>query len=362
MRKTFLIFLSILIFGSCKRSAESVTPIRKDLTQAVYASGKIYPLNDYKVYSKLPGYIEKIHVRVGDSVKAGQPLITIKSEVSELNVSTAKNLLELAQKNANENSSYMTSLKQDVASAKSKYELDSVNFKRFSSLIKENATSKAASDQAKTQFDISKQNYLKTVSAFSNAKDKIRVELENARNQYDAQVSNRNDYTITSAVNGKVYDIVPKEGELVNTQIVIMEIGDGARYEVELSVDETDVSLLKRDQEIVYVIDAYKDKIFKGKVIEAYPRINQSNKTSKILASINLDNNTVIYSGMSIEANIIVAEKKGALVIPREYLIEGNKVKKEGEEELTFITKGAEDLEFVEVLGGIDEATEIVKP
>jgi HlyD family secretion protein len=362
MKKSLLIVLSVLIFGSCKRSSETITPSRKDLTQAVYASGKIYPLNDYKVFSKLPGYIEKIHIKIGDSVKAGQPLITIKSEVSELNVSTAKNLLDLAQKNANENSSYLTALKQDIASAKSKYELDSVNFTRYSSLMKENATSKLSSDQAKTQFEISKQNYLKAINAYSNTKDKIRVELENAKNQYDAQVSNKNDYTITSAVNGKVYDIVPKEGELVNTQIVIMEIGDGGKYEVELSVDETDVSLIKKDQEIVYVIDAYKDKVFKGKVIESYPRINQTNKTSKIIASINLDPGTVIYSGMSIEANIIIAEKKAALVIPREYLIEGNKVKKKGEEELTTITKGAEDLEFIEVTSGIDESTEIVKP
>jgi HlyD family secretion protein len=362
MKKTLFIFLSILIFSSCKRSSESVTPVHKDITQAVYASGKIYPLNDYKVVSKLPGYIEKIHVKIGDSVKAGQPLITIKSEVSELNVSTAKNLLELAQKNVNENSAYMTSLKQDVFSAKSRYELDSVNYNRYSSLIKENAVSKVTADQAKTQFDISKQNYLKATNAYSNAKDKIRVELENAKNQYDAQVSNKNDYTITSAVNGKVYDIVPKEGELVNTQIVIMEIGDGGKYEVELSVDETDVSLLKKNQEIVYVIDAYKDKVFKGKVIESYPRINQTNKTSKIISSIDLNAATVIYSGMSIEANIIVEEKKGALVIPREYLLEGNKVKKKGEEELTTIIKGAEDLEFVEVISGIDEGTEIVKP
>jgi HlyD family secretion protein len=362
MKKLLFLFFAVLIFHSCKRSSNSVAPTRKDITQAVYASGKIYPLNDYKVFSKLPGYIEKIHVKIGDSVKAGQALVTIKSEVSELNVSTAKNLLDLAQKNANENSAYFVALKQDVASAKSKYELDSVNYSRFSSLLKENATSRLAADQAKTQYEISRQNYLKATSAYSNARDKIRVELENAKNQYEAQVSNKNDYTITSAVNGKVYDIVPKEGELVNTQVVLMEIGDGGKYEVELSVDETDVSLIRKEQEIVYEIDAYKDKTFKGKVIESYPRINQTNKTSKVIASINLDPSTIIYSGMSIEANIIVAEKKGALVIPREYIIEGNKVKKKGEDELTVITKGAEDLEFVEVTSGIEEGTEIVKP
>lgn len=362
--KHFLVLFSALLisFYGCKNKNNTARPLKKDLTQAVYASGKIYPVNNYKVYSKLPGYIEKIHVHVGDSVKVGDPLITIKSEVSELNVNAAKNLLSLAQKNANESSGLLNTLKQDVASARSKYELDSINFKRFEALAKDNATSKLQIDQAKTQFDISKQNYLKATSTLINSRDKIRVELENAQIQYDAQMSNKSDYTLTSAVNGKVYDILPKEGELVNTQFILMEIGDGVNFEVELSVDETDVSLLNRDQKIVYVIDAYKNKTFNGSIQETYPRINQNNKTAKIISSIKLDKSTMIYSGMSVEANIIISEKKNTLVIPREFLIDGNKVKIKGNEELTEIVKGAEDLEFIEVISGIDENTEIVLP
>ena len=47
-----------------------------------------------EVRPRVSGYIQKIHVKVGDTVKAGDPLITILSEVSELNVSTAKNIYE----------------------------------------------------------------------------------------------------------------------------------------------------------------------------------------------------------------------------------------------------------------------------
>jgi HlyD family secretion protein len=358
------IYISLLLLFSCscKKSKDVTIPVRKDLTQAVYASGKLYPVNDYKVYSKLPGYIEKIHVHVGDTVKLGQPLMTIKSEISELNVNSAKNLLDMAQKNAGENSALITALKQDVAAARTKYELDSTNFSRFSNLYKDNATSKLQLDQAKAQYDISKETYLKAFNTLVNSRDKLRTELQNAQIQYDAQVSNKSEYTIVSVMNGKVYDIIPKEGELVNSQITLMEIGDGVKYEVELSVDETDVSFLQKGQDIRFTIDAYKQKVFSGKVLEAYPRINQSNKTSKVVASIILDNSITVYSGMSVEANIIIAEKKNTLVIPREFLVDGNKVKLNENDQLVMIQKGAEDLEFVEVLGGIDEKTEIKKP
>jgi HlyD family secretion protein len=361
-RYATLLFSALLAFSSCKKSASVTTPVRRDITQAVYASGKIFPVNDYKVFSKLPGYIEKIHIHVGDSVKIGQKLITIKSEVSGLNVTTAKNLLDLAQKNGSEDSPLLLALKEDVSASRTRYQLDSLNYTRNANLLKENAISRSAYDQARTQEDISKQNFLKAISNYQSAKDRVRVELENAQIQYQAQISNQNDYTITSAVNGKVYDILPKEGELVNTLAILMEIGDKNSFEVELSVDETDISLLQKNQSIVFGIDAYGDKVFTGKVTEAYPRINQTNKTSKVMASINLQQETIIYSGMSVEANIIIAEKKNALVIPREFLVEGKKVKLKSTGELITVRKGAEDLQFVEVLDGIDEHTEIKKP
>lgn len=360
--KIVLFLLSAALFASCSGAGDAITPQRKDLTQAVYASGRIYPIDAYKVYSKLPGYISEIHVNVNDTVRVNQPLITIKSEVSELNVGTAKNLLDLARRNASESSSMLNAMKQDVASARAKYELDSANFTRFSNLYKENATSKMQYDQARTQYDISKQNYLKAFSAYTNTRDRLRVEMENAELQYEAQLSNRNDYTIASVMDGKVYDVVPKEGELVQSQLALMEIGNGSRYEVELNVDEADVSLLRIGQEVAYIIDAYKDKVFKGKIMQVYPRINVINKTSKVVASVELDRTVNVYSGMSVEANIIIAEKKGVLVIPREYLSEGNKVKVKGKDELVPVKVGASDLESIEIIEGIDENTELEKP
>ncbi len=361
MNKLFALAIAVLLF-SCGRKTDSITPTRKDITQAVYASGKIYPLNDYKVYAKLPGYVEKIHVTIGDSVKTGQPLLTIKSEVSEKNVEIARNQYELAQKNAGESSPVLSAIREDVSSARSKYELDSANYIRFTNLLKENATSRIQMDQAKTQFDISKQNFLKAFNNYLSTRDRLNTELENAKLQYEAQTSNQSDYTIVSVMNGKVYDIVPKEGELVSNMLMLMEVGDGTRFEVELSVDETDVSFLKPGQNIVYSIDAYKEKIFRGKTLETYPRINQLNKTSKVLASIELDNTVVVFSGMSVEANIIITTQKNALVIPREFLFSGNKVLRKTEGDTIQIKKGAEDLEFIEVLEGVDEKTEIIKP
>lgn len=356
-----LIFLTAIFFlAACGDSGKAIKPVKKELVQAVYASGKIYPLNNYKVSGKLSGYVQRIHVKIGDRVLAGDPLITIENLQSDLNVSSAKNLYELAQQNVRENEGLLYGARQDVASARTRMELDSLNFARFSNLLKDNSISQAAYDQAKTQYQLSRQQYVKMLNTLENTRQRVGIELRNARNQYESQMLNKRDYTIYSVITGKVYDMVPEEGQMITPGMTLLEVGDANIFEVDLDVDETDITLLKPDQEVIFMIDAYEDMFFKGRVLSIYPRISPGNKTSKVVASLDAGSRS-LYSGMSVEANIVVARKKDALVIPREYLIENRKVKlKNGE--LVTIKKGAQDLESVEVLAGIGAETEIVKP
>ncbi len=360
--KYFILAIPIsLALFSCSKKGSSTHPERRDLTEAVYASGKVFPKNDYKVFAKLAGYVEEIHVHVGDSVKVGQPLLTVRSEVTQINVDAAKNQLNLAQKNADENGALISALKQDVSSAKSKYELDSVNYIRYSNLLKQNAASQLQFDQSKVQYESSRAIYQRAQSNLSSTRDRLKTEFTNAKLQFDAQSSNHSDYTITSAVNGKVYDIIPKTGELVGPQLPVLEIGDASSFEVELSVDETDIAQLSRGQNIVYTIDAYKDKEFKGVVEEEYPRISPGNKTSRVISSVEIPNGLRVFSGMSVEANIVISEKKNILVIPREYLLPGKMVNVKGKDEPVKVQTGVSDLQYVEILGGITESDEIIK-
>ncbi len=354
--------LLLAALAACSPGGNTISPVRKNITEAVYASGKIYPAGHYKVFSKLPGYIQHIHIKAGDAVAAGQPLITILNEAAELSVSTAKNILDLARNNADEQSAIITAMKQEVASAKSKYELDSANYARFSNLLKSNATSPLASDQAKTQADISKQNYTRALNTLRSTKERLGMELKNAENQYQAQLLGKKDFTIFSVMTGIVYDVAFNEGELIGPQLPLMEIGDPAKFEAELLVDETDVARLTKGQQVLLSVDAFKEQVFKGTVQEIYPRISLLNKTSKVIASLGSTGSAVFYSGMSAEANILISEKQNALVIPREFIFDANKVRLKKGSAARVVKKGIEDLEYTEILSGIDEKDVLVKP
>jgi multidrug efflux pump subunit AcrA (membrane-fusion protein) len=58
------IMMASLLF-SCE-SEKAYLVQRKDLVQAVYASGEVLPVDFYEVTSKIPGIVDSIYVSVGN--------------------------------------------------------------------------------------------------------------------------------------------------------------------------------------------------------------------------------------------------------------------------------------------------------
>lgn len=364
MKFVINIFLAaLLVLTSCGGKNKTVRPVKKDLTQAVYASGKVFPAGYYKLLAKFPGYVKKIHVKPGDVINKGDTLIVIKNEQAELGTQTAKNLLQLAQKNAGSQSDLLNIYRNDLLAASTKLQLDSLNFIRYSQLLKENAATQLQYDQAKVQYEISRANFSKASNALESMKDKAGTDAQNALLNYEVQIASNSDFVIISERNGKIFNVDVKEGELINPQKMIMEIGNENGFEVELNIDETDVELVKPEQKIIYEADAFKNnEKFEGNVIANYLSINPINKTAKVTADINFTNQQKVFAGMSVEANIIIETRKNILVIPREYIFDFNKIKLKGKDEPVIIKKGIEDLEFVEIIEGLTENDELENP
>jgi len=359
----YLLAFSSFLF-SCGEKEDKTKPMHKDITQAVYASGKIFPVDYYRLNVSIPGYIKEIYVKVGDTVQIGEPLFAMKSEVSNLNVATARNNLDLATLNASENSAYMTAVKQDVGLAKEKRELDSTNYARVQGLADNNATTKANLDQAKAQYAASRQNYLKAKSSLEATRERLKTEVKNAQNLFKAQQSNSNDFTYFSSVSGKVYDISGRQGEYFTPQQIVMELGRIDNYEVELLVDEADIHYLARKQEVIFQTEAYPNLFLNGEIKEVYPKIGSTNKSIKVMASINLPEGISMYAGATLEANIINQRKTHALVIPRYYLTNDSvilKRKGKGNKEKVKVELGVGNVEFVEVLSGLTPEDEVYK-
>src|ERR1700758_2301458 len=101
--KTLTIISVLLFLNSCGKKTSETNPIRKDITETVFASGVLVPENQYNVTAQNEGYIIALNFIEGDTVKEGSVLAVIDNKQNNFNAQSANALLSIAGTNASPN-------------------------------------------------------------------------------------------------------------------------------------------------------------------------------------------------------------------------------------------------------------------
>ncbi len=163
-----------------------------------------------------------------------------------------------------------------------------------------------------------------------------------------------------SFINGIVYDIYKEQGDLVNPNQPLALIGAGDMI-AKLSVDEDDLDKVYEGQQVLITMDAYEEKVFKAHIKKVYPVLNKVEQSFRVDAVFDETLPVGIY-GLNLEANIVIAENKEVMVIPRSALLKGDSVwvKKDKEEVKVPVKTGIADDEWVEIKSGLDKSSTII--
>ncbi|MFZ9146120.1 MAG: efflux RND transporter periplasmic adaptor subunit [Sediminibacterium sp.] len=350
-------FFLIILIG-CGKKQEKQYPLREDITQSVYASGTIKSKSQYEVYSKVSGIIESILVKEGDVVAKGQTIIQLANTAQSLNYENAK-------QNALFNSTQ--SNKEKIEQAKTELELAKSKMDNEASLLTRQEKLWEQEIGTKNELDQRALSFKNASTLYKAAKLKLddiekQINFQNSQTNRTAAISavNMNDFIIKSQVNGKVYTINKQVGELANTQSPIAIIGDANDFYVELQIDEFDINSMSKGLKVLVSMDSHKGEVYEAVIEKIYPIMNERTRTFKADA-IFVKRPDNIYPNLSAEANIIIQVKNKALTIPRAYLVEDKYVLLANKEKRK-ITIGLKDYDKVEVIYGITEKDELVKP
>lgn len=359
MRYRLLLLLGIVQFWSCGPGSDSISPKKSTLVESVYASVLIQPDSLYAVYSSVAGILDKQLVSEGDDINNGEALFQIFNKTPELNRENARINLQQARDDYSGNAAILDGLQKEISTAVLKLENDSINYQRQSRLWEQEIGSKAEFDFKKLNYELSMNNLNVLQNKYNRTKTDLKNRVAQAENNYKASVVSTGDFTITSKINGRVYAIYKNIGEIITTMEPLASIGSSDNYLIELLVDEVDIVKLDKGQKVIIKLDAYQDEVFEGKIFKIYPKKDQRSQTFKVEAVFDKAPET-LYPGLAGEANIIVATKENTLIIPLEYLMKNNQVNTpEGPIQ---VTVGAKNLREVEILSGLDEHSEILKP
>jgi HlyD family secretion protein len=110
--------------------------------------------------------------------------------------------------------------------------------------------------------------------------------------------------------------------------------------QIEVSVDEADISRIKLGQQATFSVDAYPEQKFVGKVVQirSAPVVNQNVVTYVVV--VNVDNDEMkLMPGMTANVSIVVAKKDDVVKIPPAAL----RFKPKGGEEKPAAGKGKPD-------------------
>ncbi len=356
-RNALILLLTINFFG-CGKKQEKIQPTVESITESVYASGVIKSKNQYQVFSTVNGLFAEIIVQEGALVKKGQPILRLLNELSKLNAANAKLASELADKNINGDK--LNELKANMEYAAAKAKNDSSLYVRQKNLYTQQIGTLTDMEQRQLAYDNSMTNYKAAKLRYEDAKTTANYSAQQAKNNLELSTSVQNDFLISSETDGRLYSILKEKGELVTTQSPVAVIGDANDFEMELQVDEYDVTRIKPGQKIVLSLDSYKGKVFEGVVRTVDAIMNERTRSFTVKADFTVKPEE-LFPNLTVEANIVIHTKEKALTIPRNYLIEDQFVQN-GKGEKVKVVVGLKDYSRAEIISGISSSDFIYLP
>jgi len=314
-------------------SSRLATVERGDIARSVVATGRIEPITKVEIKSKANGIIKELKVQVGDVVAPGHTLAELDKENLAARVREAKAALIGAESNLKAAEAQLEKNKveaegPDVPFAKR-------NFDRAERLLKEGVLPQQSYDDARSSYELAsnRQNVARAQLTVSEAKvSQAKAEVAQAQAAVDRAEEELNYATIRSPIGGMVLSRDVEIGSPVSSILnmgaaatLVMVLGDISQVYVRGKVDEADIGVVKLNQPSRIKVETFKDKIFDGKVTQISPLgVDKDNVvTFEVKVSINNPGN-LLRANMTANAEIVLEEHKGALLVPESAVIYDN--------------------------------------
>lgn len=385
------IIVIISVFASRKEEAEVTTvklEVKPELRQTVTASGEVRPIRYIKLTSEVPGRIEEIYVNAGDQVVQGKPLVRVDptqlqssqeaqfaaAQASMNDIQSARNAVASAQQSLVVAEASVASARQQLVALQTAVDRAQVDLntaqrelKRASDLIEAGVASRSDYDAARDRFDQSKIALQTARANLESQRIAVKESMERANGQKIAvqdartgirtsemrasqqnallrgQSSQRSKATQLSPLNGVIADIPTRVGEYAlagMSTTPLMTIADMSTINVEVNVDETEISNVEVGQQAKVKVDALGDKEIIAVVTQKNPlavsksdtqgglsnRVNvQEAKEFKVTVELRDMPDEIrngLRPGMSATATITTKTKNNVVAVPLEAIVE----------------------------------------
>jgi HlyD family secretion protein len=301
MKKIIIIAIIVIVagagtywaFGSSKSNKEGLKLVdvtRGSIVDKALAIGQLSPRQEVQVKSKISGIVTKLHVDIGDVVKAGAPLITISPNPTPMEYSEARRSVDLAM--------------VDTDNAQTIYQRDKEMYDR--KLI-----SQADYDRGKIELS---QSQLR----LRMAQEKLDLI------QKGVTSDGQNQNTILSPIDGTILERLVNEGDPVvpltsyQAGTPLLTMAPMEKLIFKGAVDEIDVGKLSEGMPVNIKVGALPNEKLAGKLSKISPKAKKQDNTTLFDLEVEITDagGKALRAGYSANAEVIINEKDSILMIP----------------------------------------------
>ena len=269
---------------------ETTTLTIATIENKIVATGKVIPEDEVEIKPQIAGIIEKILIKEGDEVKAGDLLAQIKVVPNEQSLNNAQGRVK--------NSEFiLTNSKAEFHRHKTLFDKGIISQQEFNSI---------------------ELQYKQALQDLENAKSDLQIIKLGSSS--GSSIANTN---IRATVTGTVLEIPVKKGDQViqantfNAGTTIATIADLNIMIFEGKVDEAEVGKLSQDMSLIVTLAAIEGKEYNAKLKFIAPKgIEEAGAVQfKIEGEVYLDDDYFVRAGYSANASIVTERKDSVIAI-----------------------------------------------
>ncbi|MFA7405958.1 MAG: efflux RND transporter periplasmic adaptor subunit [Pelobacteraceae bacterium] len=306
MKKYLIIFVGIILIGGIagyffyKRTPEVTYKTAKiergTIVSTVAATGNLSAVTTVQVGTQVSGTIQKLYVDYNSRVKKGQSIAEIDPSLFNASVEQSQGNFLSAEANRQ---------KATVALADAER-----TYSRNKKLLSDGIISQSDFDGAETALQTAKASVKAAEGSIAQTRGALMQSKTNLRYSI-----------IRSPVDGVVISRAVDVGQTVaasfSTPTLFTIAQDLTKMQIEVSVDEADISRIQLHQKATFTVDSYPEQTFRGKVIQirSAPIITQNVVTYVVVVSV--DNSDLkLKPGMTANVSVEVAKNDDVLKLP----------------------------------------------
>jgi macrolide-specific efflux system membrane fusion protein len=282
--------------SSAKAETPTVITIENgNIEDVVTAQGKLEPKDYVDVGVQVSGQLKKLHVDIGDMVKAGDLLAEIDPKVYEARV-------EADQAN-------LKRLKAQMAEQQAQVRQSQLKFQRNKKLIELKAVSQEIYEAADAEFQVAKAQ-----------QSALQAQIEEAQSTLDGDMANLGYTKIFAPMSGTVVAQTTKEGQTVNASQsapTIVQLADLDMMTVRAQVAEADIMRIAPGLNVYFTTLGSGERRWKGTVRQVLPTPEIINDVVLYNVLVDVDNkDRQLMTGMSTQMFFVLGKAANVPVIP----------------------------------------------